>query len=290
MSVTESKSSLFADIKLAARIERAECYMVGEAANAVANRGRTKILRLPIGGGLALWAGADSPINKVAGTGFEGSIAANDLSEIESAYAKRNAPVRFELSSLADPSIGEHLTERGYRLRGFEDVLGCAPQPDAAAPAPGVHIEESPADDIERWIDTMTTAFMVPDTQGQQSQQEIPREAIEHALRDMVGGPMVTRYLATLNGEVAGAGSLQVHDHVAIFSGAATLQQHRRRGVQSTLLNSRLNAAAQAGCDLGIVTTMPGSTSQQNVVRKGFRLLYTRAVLELDPPARNTNQ
>jgi hypothetical protein len=38
-----------------------------------------------------------------------------------------------------------------------------------------------------------------------------------------------------------------------------------------------------AGCDLAVVTTQPGSTSQRNVQRSGFDLLYTRAVLVKQP-------
>ena len=53
----------------------------------------------------------------------------------------------------------------------------------------------------------------------------------------------------------------------------------RRRGVQSTLLHARLVAAADAGCDLAIVPTEPASTSQANVQRAGFALLYVRAIL-----------
>jgi hypothetical protein len=37
--------------------------------------------------------------------------------------------------------------------------------------------------------------------------------------------------------------------------------------------------AAAAGCDIAVVTTQPGSRSQQNVQRRGFDLLYTRIVL-----------
>ena len=33
------------------------------------------------------------------------------------------------------------------------------------------------------------------------------------------------------------------------------------------------------GLDVAVVTTQPGSKSQQNVQRQGFELLYTRAVL-----------
>ena len=54
---------------------------------------------------------------------------------------------------------------------------------------------------------------------------------------------------------------------------------HRLRGVQSTLLAHRLGHAARHGCDLVVVTTQPGSKSQQNVMRQGFELLYSRNVL-----------
>jgi GNAT superfamily N-acetyltransferase len=70
---------------------------------------------------------------------------------------------------------------------------------------------------------------------------------------------------------------------VAQLCGAATLPAHRRHGVQAALLGTRLAAAARAGCDLAVVTTLPGSKSQHNVQRRGFELLYTRAVLVHQP-------
>lgn len=66
---------------------------------------------------------------------------------------------------------------------------------------------------------------------------------------------------------------------VAQFAGAATAPAHRRRGIQSALLTARLADAAAAGCDVAVITTQPGSKSQQNAQRRGFDLLYTRAVL-----------
>jgi hypothetical protein len=53
--------------------------------------------------------------------------------------------------------------------------------------------------------------------------------------------------------------------------------------VQTALLSARLADAAAAGCDIAVITTVPGSKSQQNAQRQGFDLLYTRAVL-LKPP------
>jgi len=70
---------------------------------------------------------------------------------------------------------------------------------------------------------------------------------------------------------------------IALLCGAGTLPAHRRRGVQAAMLLRRLSAAAQAGCDLAVVTTLPGSKSQQNVQRLGFELLYSRAILRRSP-------
>ncbi len=61
--------------------------------------------------------------------------------------------------------------------------------------------------------------------------------------------------------------------------GAGTLPAFRGRGMQKALLARRLADAQAAGCDLAVVTTAPGSRSQDNVMRRGFELLYTRAVL-----------
>ncbi len=71
---------------------------------------------------------------------------------------------------------------------------------------------------------------------------------------------------------------MRVADGLAQLTGAATRPAHRRRGVQSALLAARLREAAEWGCDLAVVTVLPGSKSQQNAQRRGFELLYTRAI------------
>jgi GNAT superfamily N-acetyltransferase len=91
------------------------------------------------------------------------------------------------------------------------------------------------------------------------------------------------RYAALLDRVIAGGGSIRIADGVAQFAGAATAPAYRRRGVQTALLAARLADAAAAGCDIAVVTTQPGSRSQQNVQGRGFELLYTRAVLIKDP-------
>ena len=117
--------------------------------------------------------------------------------------------------------------------------------------------------------------------QGVPSHEEFPREVIARAERDFAVG--MTRYIALHDGMIAGGARLRTTEGIAQLTGAATAPAHRRRGVQTALLSARLADAAAAGCDIAVVTTQPGSKSQQNVQRQGFDLLYTRAVLVKQP-------
>lgn len=79
--------------------------------------------------------------------------------------------------------------------------------------------------------------------------------------------------------QVAGGAGMRMAEGVAQLCGAGTLPEHRRRGVQTAVFRYRIADAARAGCDIAVVTTQPGSVSQQNAQREGFEMLYTRAVL-----------
>ncbi|MCL4810791.1 MAG: GNAT family N-acetyltransferase, partial [Thermoanaerobaculia bacterium] len=221
-----------------------------------------------------------SPLNKVAGLGFDGVPPEVELAEVEEAFARRECPVRAELSSLADPSVGAFLTRRGYVLEGFEDVLGLALPAAGLPPVPeGVRVRPSGEDELEAWLDVTVRGFVVPDDQGVPSSESFEEEVLRRIVRDFVQADGMTRYLAERSGVPAGGGSLRVAGGIAQLCGAATLPAHRRRGIQTALLSKRLADAGLAGCDLAVVTTQPGSKSQENARRRGFALLYTRAVL-----------
>lgn len=86
--------SMFCDIDLAARIERAE---------------------------------SGSPFNKVAGLGFQGWPGEDAWETVGRAMAAVGGGIPVELAQLADPAVLAALTQRGYRLQGFENVLGRTP-------------------------------------------------------------------------------------------------------------------------------------------------------------------
>ena len=283
--VNTDRSPLFCDAALAERIERVEAQLVAKGSEAARRRrADTAGFVIPVAGGVASFADEGSPLNKVAGLGFGGVPSAAALDEIERAFAARGAPVQIELAHLVEPAIGALLTERGYRLVSFENVLGLAltGEPERVTP-PGVEVRPSGDDEFEPWLDVVAAAVAHPDSQGVPQHEEFPREVIVRAMRDFTAGAGVMRYVAVRDGVIAGGASFRITEGVAQLTGAATAPAHRRRGVQTALLSARLADAAAAGCDIAVITTQPASKSQQNAQRRGFDLLYTRAVLVKQP-------
>lgn len=234
---------------------------------------------LEVGSGFATYAGPDSPFTKVAGLGFA-DLTDDQLDEVEARYGELGVPVSVELSSLAEHTVGERLTARGYRLVSFENVLGRAlGDVDPTVQPDGVDI--AIADDVEAWVSLVAEASVHADAEGLEAHEEFSVDAIVTAERQLLAAG-VRPYLARLDGVPAGGGSWRPAGRVAQMGGAATLVQHRRRGVQTALLARRLEDAAAAGHGVAVVTTQPGSRSQQNVQRAGFELLYVRAVLVKD--------
>jgi GNAT superfamily N-acetyltransferase len=275
-----SGDPLFCDTALAHRIERAESQLIARTSQAAhRRRGDAGGFVIPIAGGVASFAEPDSPFNKVAGLGFDGAPQTQALDEIEQAFAAVGAPVQVELASLAEPGLGALLTERGYRLESFENVLGRTLDGgrELLTP-PGIEVRRTRDDEFGAWLDVVVDGVAHPDTQGVPSHEEFPRDAVRAAERDLLAAGQVN-YIAFREGVVAGGASLGLAEGVAQMGGAATAPAHRRRGIQSALLSARLIDATAAGCDIAVVTTQPGSRSQHNVQRQGYHLLYTRAVL-----------
>jgi GNAT superfamily N-acetyltransferase len=273
----------FCSVESAERIERVETQLITAATEAAGQRAGTTPFVIPISGGAACYAEDGSPMNKVVGLGFGGTPSDDALEEIERAFAARATPTQVELATLADPAIGTALTNRGYQLVSFENVLGRSLDGEMQpVTAPGVEVRPANLDEFEAWLEVVIDGFAHPDDQGVPSSEDFPREVIGRAIADMAEAG-VRSYVALVDGDIAGEGSMRTMEDVAQLTGAATAPRYRRRGVQTALLSARLGAAAEEGCDIAVVTTQPGSKSQENVQRRGFHLLYTRAVL-VKPP------
>jgi N-acetylglutamate synthase-like GNAT family acetyltransferase len=269
---------MFADSILAARIDRAEARLCADFARVRPPAVRPVVL--PACGGLAVFAGPASPVNKVIGLGFDGPLDPASLENVEREWRDRGEPVRIELSILADATAGPALSARGYRLHGFENVLGASLESAPVADA-DTAIETLADADPRLWTDIAVDAFLHLDGTGSPADDTLSREQLERELLDYAGVSGLRRYLATINGQPVGEAALRIdrESSLAQLAGAGTLPAFRGRGVQKALLQRRLADARAAGCDVAVVTTAPGTRSQANVMRRGFVLLYTRAIL-----------
>lgn len=292
---------IFADSALAGRIERAEIRLATDVAAIVAARAPRSVFVAALAGGAAVHIGYDAPFNKLIGLGLEGPLTPEDeaaLAAIEREFAARRTPLQAEVSTLADSSVVRLLSSRGYTLVGFENVLGLQldqalaqslapsvtqPSPEAR-PLVGQTTALTGEADFGAWLETVLSGFAHPDVvPGGEPHESFPRDALEQAMSELVQATGFTRYLTQIDGATAGGAGLRICEGVAQLCGSATLPAYRRRGVQNALLRHRLMDARRSGCDVAVITTQPGSKSQQNAQRHGFALLYARAILVRAP-------
>jgi GNAT superfamily N-acetyltransferase len=226
-----------------------------------------------IGGTYALFDGVGSPLTQTFGLGMFSTPDSAQLEELETFFADRGASVFHEVSPLANPSLLSLLTDRGYRPVELTSLL-YQPLVDRhlppTEPASGIitrRIDRENADDADHWADVAA--------EGWGDTPEIA--AFARALGRVNARAADTHcFLAELDGRTIGAGAMHVHDGVALLAGASTIPDARRRGGQRALLAARLRFATDAGCDLAMMGAAPGSASQRNAERQGFRIAYTR--------------
>lgn len=265
----------FADLALARRLEGAE----GSASAAFVEARAELQPELGAGwigaaGARAFYDGVDSPLTQTFGLGMEGPVTGEELDLLEGWLRERGAPVFHEVSPLADPSVLQLFQERGHRPVEFTTVL-FQPLPVAPGAAPSDPLVARPIDphEADLWASVAAEGWAT----------EAP------GLGDfMYGLGRVTArasgshpFLAVLDDRPVAAGSLTHHGGVALLAGASTIPSGRRRGAQRALLQARLAFAAREGCDLAMMCALPGSGSQRNAERQGFRIAYTRVKWEL---------
>jgi GNAT superfamily N-acetyltransferase len=88
-------------------------------------------------------------------------------------------------------------------------------------------------------------------------------------------------FLVELESQPISTGMLFIYDDVALLAGASTVPAGRKQGAQLALLDARLRYAAEHGCTIAIMGASPGSQSQRNAEKNGFRIAYTRTKWQL---------
>jgi GNAT superfamily N-acetyltransferase len=270
---------MFADKTTAARVERAEAAVMRAMVRGLVGSDRApRAFLRELGPGVASFVRAGSPMNKMIGVGLDGTLDEGALGALEGAYHAEKEPVRAEVATLAAPEALEQLNARGYRLMGFENVLGTPLRGDAPPRDGAIRVERVTTSTLTAYRDAVVEGASHPDDTGVVLDQ-FTREVVATVVDDTLPAAGAVRYVAYRDGQLAGGASLHVHDGVAVFTGSATLPAHRRRGVQAAFLATRLDEARTLGAEWAIITTAPGTQSMANVMKHGFALIYARAVL-----------
>ncbi|HEX8321934.1 GNAT family N-acetyltransferase [Longimicrobium sp.] len=263
------------DLALARRLEAAE----GRANAAfVSSRARLQpevgATWKEVAGTLVMFDGVGSPLTQTFGLGTLGTADDGTLGEIEAFMEERGAHVYHEVSPLADSSLLLLLPARGYWPVELTSVMH---RPTTIA-VPGaesqVRVRRIEPGEVDLWADTAARGW---------------GETPEVAEFMRAFGTITARaegtvpFLAEIDGEPVATGALAMHGDVALLAGASTVPAARKQGAQRALLQARLRYAAEHGCDLAMMGAEPGSASQRNAERQGFRIAYTRIKWHLPP-------
>jgi GNAT superfamily N-acetyltransferase len=105
--------------------------------------------------------------------------------------------------------------------------------------------------------------------------------ASQPAIASMVNDPNWHLFMSFEGGQPAGTGALFVNDGIAYTDWGATHPDFRRRGSQTAILNTRIQAAIDMGCTEIVTMTgeaVPGDPqhSYNNILKRGFKEAYLR--------------
>lgn len=257
------------DLDLARRIEHSSATATVRQAVALAQSWPvTGACADELDGGALISFGPGRYVNRAIGLGFGGTAASEVVGALDRFYGDLGMMPSLELSPLADASLLSALTTDGYVLERFRNVyahdLSAVAAPGSEHIAP---LDSTTADDRKRILS------------GNAPEGSDARRISDEFCDALAAVEGKHDFVAIVDGATAACGTLTIVDGVGWIGGAATLAAQQGKGLQSALINHRLRLASELGCDLVAATALPDGQSAQNLVRLGFQLLYTQAVL-----------
>jgi len=261
--------SWFMDQALSRRLERAE-GSVGASFMAVSQQVVPEVGATwhDFDGTYAIFDGAQSPMTQTFGLGVFGPTTPGSLSAIEAYFESRGADVMHEVSPLAGVATIALLVDRGYRPHELSTVLVQAIDDRMTAPASqALRVRTIEPADHDAWIETSVTGW---------AEDPVIARVIRSLAEIAIANRTMVHFVVERDGAPIATASMGIHDGVALLAGASTIPSGRGLGAQAMLLAARLVEARRRSCEIAMMVTEPGSTSQRNAERRGFRVAYTR--------------
>lgn len=270
---TQPEAAVFCDLALSRRLELTEgrsnaAFVETQARQDPASGATWK----EIGGTLAMFSGGGSPLTQTFGLGVASVLADRDLDAIESFFTSHGSDVIHEVSPLAGVEVFAKLAQRGYRPVELSSVMfrPIGGGVDALDVNPRIRV---------RMITPAEAALYASVSARGWSESAEVQAFIDGFARTSV--EYATCIVAEIDDAAIATAALFAWDGVGLLAGASTVPEGRRQGAQSALLDWRLRQLAAQGCDLAMMCAAPGSASQRNAERNGFRIAYTRTKWQL---------
>ena len=232
----------------------------------------------PIGGGWMSFAGEGSWANQACCVGLDGPVPGAEIDRLVEFYVSRNVEPRIEVCSLADESLVRGLADRGFQLREFENVHLRRIMEDekfdfatSSSDFKVVKVDPENAAQVEEHVRVGMSGFF----EGE------PSEGMLESGHKAATHPRTRAFNVECDNRVVGAGSCEIYEKASAFFGVSVLPDYRRRGIQLALLAKRLETARKEGCLFSAIHTKPGSPSERNAYRVGFRLEYVKVIMTL---------
>ncbi len=242
----------------------------------------------PIAGGHMIFAGLGSPIGRAVGMGFDRPVTDADFEQLENFYFSRKAPSQLDYCPLTDISLLEIARKRGYGIVELNNVLARKLDPrETFPPGPaGFTIRPGKSEEALAFSSIVRQSFFPNGGEPAGFDETMaPLFAFPGAVTFVAEANEAQAASAENHKLVATGAGLIVPEHkiVALF-GAGTLKPYRGHGLQTAILQRRLEVAVRAGCEYAVIVTQGGTTSMRNAERLGFTLAYSKATLIKDPP------
>ena len=264
---------VFADVALARRLESTEGRGNAAFVDAQARIDPASgAIWTTVGGTAAMFAGVGSPLTQTFGLGMHQPLVEKELDTIEHFFRSRGSAVFHEVCPLAGVGVSATLARRGYTPVELSTVL--YHQIDAAT-----RNASNPALRVRQAEKHEAVLYGTVAAQGWSEHPEVMPYIQDFA---KVSRACATCFFAELDGQPIATAALFMHDGTALLAGASTVPAGRRQGAQHALLDTRLQTAASNGCNLAMMVAAPGSASQRNAERQGFRIAYTRTKWTLE--------
>jgi hypothetical protein len=269
---------LLSDAALARRLERAEAH-----ANRAFVESRARVEPhvgagwCDVDGTWAMFDGPGSPLSQSFGLGTWAAVSPQQLARLEAFFAERDTAAVHEVATTADMTVLPMLAARGYQPVEWSAVL-CQPLEEQSLrhspPHTALQVRRIAPHEAAHWADTSARGW-----------SDTPELAafVRGFARIAADARDTHAFLVEREGEAMAAGSLHLHQGVALLAGASTVPAHRSQGAQGALLAERLHFAWEQGADMAMMVAAPGSASQRNAQRAGFQVAYSRVKFQRAP-------